>query len=59
MEPLSDYKKGKRGGARLNGVIIKGQKIQVDCCSPEKWRTNNFAIKISNLSLDTMKDEIG
>ena len=52
-------RKAKEEAIRLNGVIIKGRKIQVDFCSPEKRRTNNFAIKISNLSLDTTNDEIG
>src|SRR5260221_5597157 len=51
--------KAKEEAARLNGVIVKGRKIQVEFCSPSKRQKDNFAIKISNLSPETSKDEIG
>jgi RNA recognition motif-containing protein len=51
--------KAKEEAARLNGVIVRGRKIQVEFRSPDKRQKDNFAIKITNLSLETTKDEIG
>ena len=50
--------KAKDEAARLNGVIVKGRKIQVEFCSPDRRQKDNFAIKFSNLSLETPKAEI-